>query len=269
MCKPGEAAVVGERFWVHGGLTCIFASDLTREALWTAIQRRRFYATTGERIRLRFTSGDHWMGEEFDAGEAVSFAIDIEGTSGIDRVDLFRGVQRVYSNAPAPRGPGDRLKVVWSGAETTGRARVTTWDGGLRLSNGRIRLVKPYRFDHPDERITQPSDGQLMWQSRTAGDEDGVLLEVEAAPDAFLTFETKPASFTVPLGDLSMDAREFPAGGLRRKVTVSRIADSYPRHVAFSWTDTAVPQGTSVYWIRVQQQDGAVAWASPMFVTRR
>jgi hypothetical protein len=56
----------------------------------------------------------------------------------------------VYRHAPSPSA---RIKVAWSGAETKGRSRATTWNGRLRLSEGRIRTAKAYRLDNHDERI--------------------------------------------------------------------------------------------------------------------
>jgi hypothetical protein len=89
---------------------------------------------------------------------------------------------------------------------------------------------------------------------------------VEGTPDTVLTFESDPVSFSVRLADVATDERVFPGGGLRRQVAVSKVAAAHPRETAFTWTDTAVPRGVSAYWVRVHQQDGAVAWASPIFV---
>jgi hypothetical protein len=266
MGNPGEAAVTGDRFFLRGGHTCILATALAREAIWEALERRRFYATTGERIQLGFRSGEHLMGEEIASNGPVRFDVEVAGTSGIERVDLFRGLERVYRYTPSPLGPLTRIKVAWSGAETTGRARATTWDGALHLSAGRIRAAEPYRFDNGDERSETKDERTLTWHSKTAGDEDGVILDVDGTPEALLTFEAGPVNFSVQLGELGSGERVFPAGGLRRQVAVSKVAAAYPREATFDWTDTVVPRGISAYWVRVQQQDGAVAWASPIYV---
>ena len=50
--RPGAAPPGSGSFGVYGGLTCIYASELTREGLWEALKARRCYGTTGQRILL-------------------------------------------------------------------------------------------------------------------------------------------------------------------------------------------------------------------------
>jgi hypothetical protein len=61
----------------------------------------------------------------------------------------------------------------------------------------------------------------------------------------------------------------YAAGSLDRRVVLRRVAGHYLRDLGFTWTDRQVPSGTSAYWVRLLQEDGAVAWSSPIFVTRR
>jgi hypothetical protein len=269
LCKPGDSAPSADHFFVHGGLTCVYARDLTREALWEAVRNRRFYATTGERIALRFRSGSHEMGEEMPADGPLEFSVQVAGTAGIERVDLFRGLERVYRRPGEAGGPLNRIKVIWSGAENMQRNRNTCWDGELTVAGGRIRSARGYRFDYPTEGIQQWDGGRVAWRSRTAGDEDGVILELDDIDNATLAFESKPARFSLPLRQVSGEDWVHPAGGLDRQVVLRRVAERYDRELRFSWTDKQVPAGTTAYWVRVLQEDGAVAWSSPIFVTRR
>jgi len=268
LCKPGDSRPTAERFFVHGGLTCVLARDLTRTSLWEAIKSRHFYATTGERIGLRFRAGGHEIGDEISAEGPLDFEAEVNGTAGIERVDLFRGAENVYRYSGKPAGPLSRLKVIWSGAENKQRARATLWDGRLVISGGRIRGLTGYRFDYPTEGIREWDGNRVAWQSTTAGDEDGVVLDIEGLDNASITFETKPARFSVPPAQITGKDRVFPAGGLDRWVVLRRVAEQYARDARFKWTEKQPPVGTSAYWLRVTQQDGAVAWSSPIFVTR-
>jgi hypothetical protein len=276
LCKPGDSAPSADHFFVHGGLTCVYARELTRQALWEAIGNRRFYATTGERIGLRFRSGRHEMGEEISAGGPVEFAVEAAGTAGIERVELFRGLESVYRHSgqaagppPQPGGALNGIKVIWSGAENMQRNRSTVWNGGLTVSGGRIRGARGYRFDYPTEGILDWDGNRVTWQSRTAGDEDGVILDIEGLDGATLSFDTGPARFSVALRQVTGEDWVHAAGGLDRRVVLRRVAGHYLRDLGFTWTDRQVPSGTSAYWVRLLQEDGAVAWSSPIFVTRR
>lgn len=267
--KPGDSAPSADHFFVHGGLTCVYARELTRQALWEAIGSRRFYATTGERIGLRFRAGPHEMGEEISAGGPVEFAVEVAGTAGLERLELFRGLESVYRHSGQPGGPLNRIKVIWSGAENMQRNRNTLWDGQLTVTGGRVRGARGYRFDYPTEGIRDWDANRVTWQSRTAGDEDGVILDIEELDNATLSFDTKPARFSVPLRQITGEDWVYAAGGLDRRVVLRRVAEHYPRDLGFNWTDRQVPSGASAYWVRVLQEDGAVAWSSPIFVTRR
>lgn len=37
----------------------------------------------------------------------------------------------------------------------------------------------------------------------------------------------------------------------------------------FSWLDGSAKAGTSYYYVRVEQEDGQIAWASPMWIRYR
>ena len=48
-------SIPGDRlFAVHGGITCVYANELTRHSVWSAVKKRRVYGTTGERIQPPF-----------------------------------------------------------------------------------------------------------------------------------------------------------------------------------------------------------------------
>jgi hypothetical protein len=50
--RPGATRPGASTFGAIGGLTCYFMSELTRDALFEALRRRRHYGTTGTRLFL-------------------------------------------------------------------------------------------------------------------------------------------------------------------------------------------------------------------------
>jgi hypothetical protein len=266
--RPGAAGPGAGAFAVRGGLTCLWASELTRAGLWEAMRARRSSCTTGPRIVARLTADGHWMGEEYRARGAPRLEGLVVGTDELEEVVLRRGAEAVYVHRPGPFVPGERVRLAWSGARILDRNRQQRWDGRLTVEGGRIVAARPYAFDHPDEGIVGWDAGGVAWRSRTAGDEDGVELTLEDARRGVLRFESPPLSFELPLAELERE-RVYPAGGVGRRVVVRRLSEAPgPRVARFAWRDEAIAPGCNPYFLRVRQRDGALAWTSPIYVER-
>jgi len=271
--RPGAAPPGVHIFGVYGGLTCVLAKELTREKIFEALKARRCYATSGQRILIDATCNGHQMGEEFTLRGKPTFHCRIIGTKGIESVEVFRfkpgheAAETVYIhpiNADAP--PSNNLKIAWRGVRQRYRYFQTVWDGSLTLSNGRILEAKGYAFDTPIEGITEWTEKYVRWRSQTAGDEDGVILTIEAPSTATLRFETQPCSFEISWGEVGTKPRVFEAGGIGQRVSVRRLPDADPPwDVDFSWTDEEPPK-EGAYYIKVTQVDGSVAYTSPFYI---
>jgi hypothetical protein len=73
-----------------GGLTAVLVDELTRESVFNAIENRRTYATTGERIFLDFRIDDHQMGSVLPMSEDLTIRISAVGTDHIRSLELMR-----------------------------------------------------------------------------------------------------------------------------------------------------------------------------------
>ena len=58
----------------------LYAQELTREAVFSAMQNRRTYGTSEDRMLLSVKSGHHWMGEEFSVSDPPE--VDVEMMRG-------------------------------------------------------------------------------------------------------------------------------------------------------------------------------------------
>ena len=113
--------------------------------------------------------------------------------------------------------------------------------------------------------MTAVNSQAVQWRSETAGDWDGVVVEIEGTSDTRLRFETAPATFSLPLGDLPII---HDAGGIGQQVRIEPDpGPKAPREVRFQYQDDAPPAGRHPYFVRVTQQDGHMAWSSPIYVT--
>ena len=272
--RPGASYPGASTFGAYGGLTCVYAPKLTREAIWDALYARRCYATTGQRIILRVSADGHWMGEEYTADGPVRISVEAHGTAPIEWVQVRRGLEVIHEERPggAEELSDRRIRVAWAGARIRGRKRASTWDGELALSEGRIIAAHGYAFDSPAEGITETGERHVRWRSITTGDEDGVVLELDAPPTARLTFASEVASFELALADLADGPFRLDAGGVGQVVTAERLPqDAGPRSLCFEVADEppaapAFGADAHAYHVRLKQSDGGMAWSSPVFV---
>ena len=271
--RPGASYPGAAIFGVYGGYACIYSEELTRENLWEAIQARRVYATTGKKIHLSFSAGNHFMGEEFESTDPPVFKARAMGECGIESIELKRASQTILSYRPkdAIARNSDWYRVSWSGARIHQRNRQTHWHGGLRVDKGRIEEPRNWQVDNLEEGIQAADERSILWLSRTTGDADGVEFRHTGGEGATLFFETEVVSFEVKLDDISAVPYVIEAGGVRQQVEVQRISPTSGNpyaDVTFDIDKSDFHDGWNPYFIRLMQEDGALAWSSPIFVKR-
>jgi uncharacterized protein DUF3604 len=126
------------KFHTSGGMAAVWAEENTRDGIFSAMQRREVYATSGPRIALRFFAG--WG---FDEGIANAVdAIPVATAGGVPMGGLL---------APDEGGQGSPTFFVWAGADPL--------DAPLQ----RIQLIKGWIDDkgetHETVRDIACSDG--------------------------------------------------------------------------------------------------------------
>lgn len=274
-CRPGlsyptQATSRGlTTFDVSGGLTAAFADDLSREAIWDALWHRRCYGTTGTRILLDIAADGHPMGAAFATRQPPVIEATIEATGPLLEVELYRGEHLVH-RAPfrQPATPAERaILVLWSGVRTRGRKKVVTWDGQLQVRNGRYTAVRPVAFDRADEGLTRFTNQRVAWRSTTSGDVDGFIITIDGDDDTVLEIATPPLSLTCPLSEIGFTPRVYAAGGINQRLILAETTFTEgPTRWHFTYQDDTLDPGVHPYWLRVIQEDGHMAWSSPIYV---
>ena len=113
--SDGHGGRPGKDFWLRvrgarmGGITGIYAKELTRESLWESLKARRCYATTGERIIIKFTLNGHMMGEEVKVEKERIFTVEVYGTEKISKVEIIKNNLSVYQDFPKE----EQCKFTW------------------------------------------------------------------------------------------------------------------------------------------------------------
>ncbi|HCL29217.1 MAG TPA: hypothetical protein DIC52_12375 [Candidatus Latescibacteria bacterium] len=271
--RPGASYPGSSSFGVYGGMTCLFADELTRQGVWKALYSRRCYATSGPRILLDVQAVDdegvgHWIGAAYDSDE-MRLRLRAVGTEQIEEIRVMRGLECVYRWPEIVDRDRARVRVVWSGARIKGRDRIATWDGSLRLTAGVIRAVEGYAFDSANEGVIEQTETSVAWQSVTSGDEDGVILDVEVTSDSVLEFHSAITDFAVPLAAIEQEPFVHAVGGVGLQVRVEYLPRGNGRTCRFEYEESLPSGGTAQpYYVRLTQIDGNRAWTSPFYVTR-
>ena len=144
--RPGASYPGAATFGAYGGLTCFYAEELTRDGLFECLRKRHHFGTTGTRMHLDVRASFEGGGDLFDrdpnvfddatatrvdevmmgdivrtGDERVTLRIEVVAQAPIERIEVRNGLDVVRTLRPFDRsGLGDRIRVLWSGAEYRG-----------------------------------------------------------------------------------------------------------------------------------------------------
>ena len=286
--RPGHQL----RRYAKSGLTGIYASALTLEAVLDAIQARRCYATTGARIVAALTSDGHPMGAAYTTDMAPEIGVSVWGTGPVEQVEVNRGLNLIHRHDLHLRPLPNRIRILWQGASRQSSYSAVVWDGCLRVGGGSISGVTTLRFDSPRSHVSSLGTNELRWHSWTCGYVAGVAFDFTGGPDARIELLVSSTAVTgarfgghgeappqrmsfapadrvrleVTHADLLDRPRAIDLGILDRKVSVELAPELGPERVEFTFRDPSPAPGIHPYWLKVVQADMEMAWTSPVFV---
>ncbi|MEM9578123.1 MAG: DUF3604 domain-containing protein [Pseudomonadota bacterium] len=297
--RPG-ASYPGQSFFTSkGGYTCYLMPELTRDALFEAMRRRRHYGTTGTRLYLAVHA-------EFDApakiyhqdpdvfGADVAFDtarraemgdivqpapgtseiklnIDVTGSAPIERVDILDAGEIIETLRPnAPSSPSRRVRVIWCVAKYRGRGRNMNWRGTVTVDANEIETLNTVNFWGPEIQPHMQDPHTIVFDGLTAGNLQGLDMVLAQAETGTLRFATQQAQFNLDLKRLSGNADYLvDVEGLGADIRVSLVDDdAMQTQLAGSMTIPRTGQGERRLFARITQMDGHQAWSSPIYVLR-
>jgi hypothetical protein len=272
--------------------------ELSREALFDCLRRRRHYGTSGGPtgrpiidLTARFDrpgtiyhddpalgpASGH-PGETALIGDIVhlpeggcTISGRIAAAAPVERIDIFNGRELVNSIVPhAPAPNSTRLRILWEGAEYRGRFRQVIWDGGASVTGNAINRVAPVNFFNPDREVTRQGPGAVTWKALTTGNIGGVDLWLDAPASGQLAITTPLVETTLDIASVRADATVFDrSGSLPRWLKVYRLPETlHLRGVDFDCAIPLRPTGDNPVFARFTLEDGTLAWTSPIYVYR-
>ena len=83
----------------HYSYACVYTDDPTRQGIIDAMKARHTFGAN-DNIIMDVRAGENMMGDEWTQGEPPELRVKVMGTGKIDRVDVIRDYQFVYTNRP-------------------------------------------------------------------------------------------------------------------------------------------------------------------------
>jgi hypothetical protein len=267
-CRPGLAFPSTPEMTILGGLGAVYTASKTREGIYDGLMARHCYATTGPRIYLNVEADGHPMGAAFETKKPSRITGTVHGTAPLESISIFNRIEEIQRLTPNPPQPdGRRLKLTWKGANSPDRGRFMNWEGELSLEGGTILNVTPLNMFTPKYGIRESDANRVTWRSVTSGQEEGLLLEIDAPNDAAIAFSAGPANIRFALGEVRAEDLDWEFGGLEQAVSATtRHCVGDAQDATFEFLDEAVATGERAYWVRVVQSDFHRAWSSPIYV---
>jgi hypothetical protein len=278
-CRPGMSYPLSKdgkasSFDVASGFTGLYAASLTREAVWGALKARRCYATTFSRIALDTNMGDFRMGQQVNGEKPDHLRVRAYGNSPLDTIELYNWDEKIGHVNLRPKSK-TKIRIAWSGVRVKTRKKSTRWDGKLEVENGRIISAREYSFDRRDQGIVDRTPTSVAWRSNTSGDYDGIILELDFDSHTEIVFSSERIEFSFKPSEIGEGIKIYPAGGVNLKVEVGLANEDFqdlPGFVAACSTDHTFvgiehkhDEHGNAFWVRVLQEDGHMAWSSPIF----
>ena len=272
--RPGASYPGASRFGSYGGLTCFLCRELSREAIFESLHKRKHYATTGTRLYLQTSAA--LPGEDRPAAmgdilpttaRTATFQVEALCSAPVERLELFNGAERIFTFRPYTENDlGRRIRVLWEGAGYRGRGRETRWDGNAVIDSNRVERIRKINFWNPEKSITLEKGNRISWQSLTTGGFSGFDMHLEHPSRGRIRIDTPLLKFEIDIGNIGLEEAVTEAGGLGRRIRIFRLPDELSDIALSVDRIFTLSQGQdNPLYAKVVQEDGHAAWSSPIY----
>lgn len=126
------------------GLAAVMAREKTRESLWEAINARRTYGVTGDRILCDFTVNDSYMGSEITAEKRILKA-HVETEGSLDKLLIYKNLKpyhiingELFQRINEKGCYKLRIEMGW------GNSSLYRFHGSMKIKGGEIKNYHTY-----------------------------------------------------------------------------------------------------------------------------
>jgi hypothetical protein len=197
----------------------------------------------------------------------VTLKVEVSAQSPIERIEIRNGTDVLKTVRGFSKGDlGDRIRVVWSGAEYRGRGRETNWKGQASFSGASIKRMEKINAWNHERKLEQHSGDTIVFDAITTGNFGGFDVWLDDTVGASLNVETNLGILQAPLSEIGLEDLTMDAGGLERKIRAFRLPEENPHRTIK--TELEIPLKTDAdnpLWVCVTTEDGFQAWSSPIY----
>lgn len=290
--RPGASYPGVSMFGAYGGLTCFYAEELTRDGIFDCLRKRHHYGTTGTRLHLDVKATFPTEGHLYDLDpkafdnatsqavkevmmgdivktddDSTTLRVEVAAQAPIERVEIRNGMDVLKTIRPYTETDlGERIRVIWSGAEYRGRGRESSWKGRARFNGAVVkRMAKINAWNHERLLENQGSD-MVVFDAITTGNFGGFDAWIDPKQPGDLEVTTNHGTLRAALSDIGIEDVVMKAGGLERKLRAFRLPEDNPHRTLSSELEiTLKPDGDNPLWVCVTTEDGFQAWSSPIY----
>ncbi len=293
--RPGASYPGSSTFGAYGGLTCFLTDRLDRDAVFEAMRRRHHYGTTGCRMHVDVSVDIPGGGTLFErnpdavpdapshdvtraimgdivrtGADEVELNVAVAAHAGIERIEIRNGLETLETVRPFTDSDlGERIRVLWSGAEYRGRGRNTTWSGRAQLSEACITRFEMINQWNHERLFEQRGSNTVVWNTVTTGNFMGFDAWLTDDRKGRLDITTNHGNLAVDLATLSQQDVTLEAGGLARRLRAFRLPSApLARELEITHKVPLRGDGDNPIWICVTTEDGYQAWSSPIYLFR-
>lgn len=276
------------------GKLAVWADAKNRESIWEAINSRRTYAVTGDRILCEFEINNQPMGSSIVSDGARRIRLHVEACYWLDKVIVYRNSRAIkvidgelLQPTTAPQRYKLRIEMGWSN-----RPDLYKWLGSVEVEGGKLLDVEPcFRgksvlapkagetHENPDEincmdnRLLCVNEHQARWQCFTVKNQTtlhpgtcAVIVELDGTPQTQLTIEVNGHRRTLTVAELlEYGYTEHMKPSHSHAYKVHTLLPQWAYTIDLGFEDER-ESDCDIYHMEVWQRGGHRAFVSPIFV---
>lgn len=269
------------------GRLALWSETLSRDAIWQAIEKRRTYALTGDKIELAFSLNQQPMGSICQPSEERVIDVAVCGGSSIDYIEILHNNKVIHRECPLfGTIPENSFKVFlelgWGEDQSD-----TSWAVDFEVSQGKLCQVEP-RFRGfnahviPEGGVYAYTDwamvnhNRIRFNTRTRRNPthltpatEGMSFEIQGDGDTLLNATINDVIYQHRLSELFSGSRTHYLGGfVSPAICFHRAVPQSEYKHQFSIDHFRRPIRRDWYTVRVKQRNNQWAWSSPIWVER-